>query len=60
MATFLTSNEQTTAAIVLFVLSGIYAVFGLIISIYLYGRKVVHDPDSLNRHTVIFKEDIDE
>ena len=59
LATFLSSNEQSTAATVLFVLSGIYSIYGIIVSIYLYGRKTSHDPDSLNRHTVIYK-DIDE
>ena len=59
LATFLSSNSQSTAASVLFVLSGIYSVTGLIISIYLYGRKTSHDPDSLNRNTIIYK-DVDE
>ena len=60
LATFLSSNEKSTAATVLFVLSGIYSIYGLIVSIYLYGRKTTHNPDSLNRHTVIFKDEAEE
>ena len=56
LATFLSSNEESPAATVLFVLSGIYSIFGLVTSIYMYGRKTSHDPDTLNRHTIIFKE----
>lgn len=59
LATFLSSNEQSTAATVLFVLSGIYSAYGIIVSVYMYGRKTTHDPDTLNRNTVIYK-DLDE
>ena len=51
LATLLSSHEQTGASILLFVLSAIYSVFGFVVSVYLYGRKTSHDPDSLNRKT---------
>ena len=55
LATFLSSHEQTRASTILFILSGVYSIFGIIVSIYMYGRKTTHDPDSLNRKTFIYK-----
>ena len=56
LATFLSSNYQTSAARLLFFISGAYSIFGIIVAIYMYGRKTSHDPDALNRETIIFKE----
>ena len=55
LGTFLSSHEKTRASMFLFILSGIYSVFGLIVSVYMYGRKTSHDPDSLNRRTTIYR-----
>jgi len=55
LGTFLSSHEQTRASLFLFILSGIYSVFGIIVAIYMYGRKTSHDPDSLNHRTRIYR-----
>lgn len=57
LLTFLSaSDERSTQANFLFIISGIYSIYGIIISIMLYGRKTSHDPNTLNRHTIIFKD----
>ena len=56
LATFLSSNGSSSAAITLFILSGVYSIYGFIISVWLYGRKTTHNPDALNRkESVIYK-----
>ena len=55
LATFLSSHEQTLSSTLLFILSGIYSVFGIIVAVFMYGRKTSHDPDSLNYRTEIYK-----
>ena len=56
MATALSSHEGTRASTVLFLISGVYGVFGLGVAVYLYGRKTSHDPRSLQRNTIVYKQ----
>ena len=57
LLTFLSaSDERSTQANYLFIISGVYSIYGIAISVMLYGRKTSHNPDALNRHTVIFKD----
>lgn len=55
LATFLSSNQKSSASTVLFFLSGVYSIFGIVVSVWLYGRKTTHDPNTLNRRTIIYK-----
>ena len=55
LATFLSSHQGNVDSTILFILSGIYSIFGIFVSIWMYGRKTSHDPSSLNRQTIIYK-----
>ena len=55
LATFLSSEaNNTSSSMVLYIFSGIYSVFGVVVAVYMYGRKTTHDPDSLNIKTSIY------
>lgn len=41
LATFLSSHEHTRASTFLFILSGIYSVYGISVAVWMYGRKTL-------------------
>ena len=58
LATALSSIDQVSEeSIALISVSFLYSFFGIIISVYLYGRKTqLKDPERLNRDTILYKD----
>ena len=55
LLTALSSHESTRASTILFLFSALYSAYGIIVAIWMYGRKTSHNPDTLNRRTIIYK-----
>ena len=56
LATALSDQDLSTGlSIALLVVSIVYSIFGMCVAVVLYGRKTTHEPEVLQRDTIIYK-----